>query len=221
MIIPHSTHDLDIKVPDKVTKVGLKISGGADSAITGYILSKYVATERPEIKIIPITVDQEGKAYQVLFAKKVIDFYKDTFGERFFSKHETAFSPIPEANNYIKTQDELTQSLYKNNVIQFHFAGITLNPPVGSIPKTVYDDGWIDPPDRKRTGTLKNIYVDSRCLPLINFDKKAVAELYNYFNVFDTLFPLTRSCEIDTDDFSHHCGKCWFCAEREWGFGKL
>ena len=24
-----------------------------------------------------------------------------------------------------------------------------------------------------------------------------------------------------TDDFSHHCGECWWCKERHWGFGRF
>lgn len=221
MIIQHSRHNLDIKVPDRVSRVGLKISGGADSAIVGYLLSTYVVTERPDLKIVPITVDQEGKAFQLKYAKEIINFYKSVFGDIYLN-HQTAFSAIPESENYIKTQEILANSLYENSVIQFHFAGITSNPPPGSIPSQIYDEGWVDPPDRNRTAEFKDIYVDDyRCLPLINFDKKDVAELYYYYGVFDTLFPRTRSCESYTDDFSEHCGTCWFCAERKWGFGIL
>ena len=46
--------------------------------------------------------------------------------------------------------------------------------------------------------------------PLVNIDKKGVAELYEILGVTDTLFPLTRSCEDFTDDFSKHCEECWF-----------
>jgi 7-cyano-7-deazaguanine synthase in queuosine biosynthesis len=207
-------------VPNNVNRIGLKISGGADSAIVGYILSKYVVDERPDIVIVPITVDQEGKAFQIIFAKRIIEFYKSIFGN-IYTEHKTMVSPLPENENYIKVQEELTKKLYAENEIQFHFAGITLNPPEGSIPFFIYELGWQDPPDRVRTDTFKNVYQDNRCLPLINFDKKDVAELYNYFDVIDTLFPLTRSCEMYTDDFSEHCDNCWFCAERKWGFNKL
>ena len=220
MIIPHSKHILNIAVPNNVNRIGLKISGGADSAIVGYILSKYVVDERPDIVIVPITVDQEGKAFQIIFAKRIIEFYKSIFGN-IYTEHKTMVSPLPENENYIKVQEELTKKLYAENEIQFHFAGITLNPPEGSIPFFIYELGWQDPPDRVRTDTFKNVYQDNRCLPLINFDKKDVAELYNYFDVIDTLFPLTRSCEMYTDDFSEHCDNCWFCAERKWGFNKL
>lgn len=217
MRIPHSKHNLDIVIFHNVSNVGLKISGGADSAITGYMLAKYITEERPNLKIVPITVDQEGKAFQVQFAKRIIEFYKKEFGDIFLD-HETAFSPLPESENYVTTQQLLITSLYKKDKIQFHFAGITQNPPAGAIPSNVYETGWMDPPDRN---VLKNIYEGTSCHPLVNFDKQDVAELYHYFGVFDTLFPLTRSCEQYTTDFEHHCGKCWFCAERQWGFGRL
>jgi hypothetical protein len=220
MIITHSKHNLNIAVDSNVSRIGLKISGGADSAIVGYILSKYIAEERPDAIIVPITVDQEGKAFQIMFAKRIIEYYKTVFGD-VFSEHETGYSPIPESENYITAQETLIDRLYKTKQIQFHFSGITLNPPDGALPKHIYDQGWVDPSDRPRTGTLKPVYQDNRCLPLINFDKKDVAELYDYFGIRDTLFPLTRSCEKYTDDFSVHCDNCWFCAERKWGFGSL
>lgn len=220
MFINHSQDSLDIKLDNSIKNVGLKISGGADSAIVGYILSKYVAEERPDITIIPITVDQEGKAFQITFAKRIVEFYKQEFGN-IFGKHYTSFSPLPESENYIKTQDTLIKSLYEQKIIDFHFAGITLNPPTGSIPDHIYKMGWIDPPDRKRTENKNPIYHTNRCTPLVNIDKQGVAELYRTFGVINTLFPLTRSCESYTNDFSFHCDSCWFCAERKWGFGKL
>jgi len=55
---------------------------------------------------------------------------------------------------------------------------------------------------------------------LINVDKKGVHEHYVRLGVLEELFPLTRSCEIHTTDFSEHCGECWFCKERLWGFGR-
>jgi 7-cyano-7-deazaguanine synthase in queuosine biosynthesis len=221
MIIPHSKQELDIRIPRDVINVGLKISGGLDSAIVGYILSKYVTEERPDVGITPITVDQEGKAYQIQFAKNVIEYYKTVFGD-IYTEHYTGFSPMPEEENYVIAQDKVTKRLYAENKIQFHFAGITANPPQGSIEQRIYDQGFLEPPDRDPSKFLKSIYVDSnRCLPLINFNKQHVSELYDYFDLQNTLFPLTRSCEQYTDDFTQHCNNCWFCGERKWGFGRL
>jgi 7-cyano-7-deazaguanine synthase in queuosine biosynthesis len=62
-----------------------------------------------------------------------------------------------------------------------------------------------------------------RCYrPFANLDKKGIAELYEHFNLMDTLFPITKSCEAKTYDWTTpHCGTCWWCHERQWGFGRL
>ena len=217
MLINNSQQDIEISLPAHIKKVGLKISGGADSAIVGYMLSKYVVTKRPDIKIIPITVQQIGKNYQLIYAKKIIEFYKTEFGD-IFLEHYTDISF--EKDTYIATQEKLMKHLYTENIIDFHFIGLTSNPPLDSIPESIYSSRQTAPPDRNRTKNLKPIYNGTRCAPLINIDKKGVAELYQTLGVIDTLFPLTRSCEILTDNFSKHCERCWFCAERFYGFGR-
>ena len=61
--------------------------------------------------------------------------------------------------------------------------------------------------------------------PIINLNKKEIAEIYKEFGLLDTLFNQTRSCENPsteiTQNFETHCGECWWCKEREWGFGKI
>ena len=56
--------------------------------------------------------------------------------------------------------------------------------------------------------------------PFFNFDKKELAQIYKEYDLLDTLFPVTRSCE-GWQNITGHCGKCWWCEERMWGFGKL
>ncbi len=65
--------------------------------------------------------------------------------------------------------------------------------------------------------------------PLINLDKQGIAEIYKYYKLTETLFNKTRSCEYlepdmveRTNNYNSHCETdCWWCAEREWGFGKI
>ena len=50
-----------------------------------------------------------------------------------------------------------------------------------------------------------------------------LAELYNQYNITNTLFPLTYSCEGSaelTNTHTQHCEKCWWCEERYWAFGR-
>ena len=56
--------------------------------------------------------------------------------------------------------------------------------------------------------------------PIINNDKRDVAKLYRSLNIERELFPYTRSCE-DDKHIDGHCGVCWWCKERIWGFGYL
>jgi hypothetical protein len=211
MIVSNSQQDVVIDLPKNVKHVGLKISGGADSAIVGYMLSKYVVEERPDITIIPITVNQVGKAYQEQFAKQVLGFLKKEFGN-IYGKHYTSTSQ--EFATYASTQDDLMKTLYDGNVIDCHFVGITQNPPVDITPK----EGVKGPKDDREPGTVRPVLAGNSYRLLVNIDKKGVKELYDTFNLMDTLFPLTRSCEDVTDDFSKHCEQCWWCAERYYGF---
>jgi len=211
---------LDFYIPKFVNKIGLRISGGADSAIVSYALAHHIAVSNKHIEIIPITVLHDGKAYQKQYADKILDFIKQKFDINIGS-HYTAFST---SIDYIEVQNNLTNSLYKKNIIDAHFIGITKNPPAQF--SAVWEEKYNlkGPVDDRDTDLKTFIVTDENHIiyrPLKDKDKKDVAQLYKDYGVLDTLFPLTRSCEEYTVNFEQHCGKCWFCQERLWGFGKL
>ena len=62
MKINNSQQDIEIDLPKHYKNVGVKISGGADSAIVAYMVARYCSLERPGLSIVPITVNHEGKA---------------------------------------------------------------------------------------------------------------------------------------------------------------
>lgn len=214
MLIKNSQQDIEINLPPEVKTVGLKISGGADSAITGYLLTKYAHEYRPDIKIQPLTVDQEGKAFQVQFAKRIIEFYKKEF-DNYFLPHITGYSEIEE-RDYVAAQDSILDDLYNSKKIECHFIGLTKNPP----PNKMKSNTGYPPPDRIPQKDLLPQVRGRGHRPFVNIDKRGVREVYEQLGLMDTLFPLTRSCETYTDDFSKHCGECWFCAERFYGFDR-
>lgn len=217
MIIKNSQQDIIIEEDETIKTVGLKISGGADSAIVAYMLSKFVVEERPDIKIIPITTTLKGKPFQLVYSKRVIEFLKNEFGDVFTEHHH---NHAKKGSEYVPTQQILVDSLRATTDMVHVYVGITANPP-----REIYEQWkpWTGPTDNRNGKNFPTRERGHRS-PLINIDKKGVAELYNTLGVMDTLFPITRSCEAwdkwENYDFEKHCEICWWCKERHWGFGK-
>jgi hypothetical protein len=186
-----------------------------------YILSKYKVTERPEITIHPITAVNILKPYQLIFSKKVIEFCEKEFNIK-FAEHLYC-EPVMEGPELQNAQDMLTEGAYKNKIIDCHVTGINCNPP--SDVCNSFNEAVIGERDfrRDRTEEIKSTMPGPRCYrPFANLDKQGIAELYSHFNLMDTLFPITKSCESKTYDWSTpHCGTCWWCHERQWGFNRL
>lgn len=217
---------ISVFFPQGSRKIGLRMSGGADSSIVGYMTCLFVMENnlQNEVTIHPITVDQVGKAYQIATASRVIEFYKSVFPEIKFGEHFTDVSQI-ETRDYSISQTNLTRGLLNTGKIDFYLTGLTANPPDYFI-EQMKNSYIVVPPNRDQNET-RSCYVDgSRVnLPLVNSNKRAVYELYNHFGLMDTLFPITRSCESYdmelTENLTKHCGRCYHCNERKWGFYRL
>lgn len=216
--IDSCNENIFIEIPNNASVVGIRMSGGADTSLLAYMLSEHIMRFSLNVKLLPITIVQIGKSYQEIYAKQVIKFIENKFGNIFLD-HYVDISTI-EKTDYIKQQNLATQYLYSNKKIDCHFSGLTLNPVPEGIPSEIYSAGHYEPPDRIRTGIKRPIQDGRRYTPFINIDKRGISELYNKLGIIDTLFPLTRSCESYTEDFSKHCKKCWHCAERFYGFGR-
>lgn len=211
-------NDIEFNLPQHFKNVGIKISGGADSALIAYMLAKYIKEERSDLTIIPLTVTHALKNYQVEFSNKVINFIEKEFDIKFGQQY-TAMAAGED--DYADTQAILVSKAFEDGVIDCLYMGLTHNPPMEvmmTFAPMVIEAGL---PDRNHTA-LKNPKISpTRYAPLINKDKKEVADLYEQLGLMDTLFPLTRSCECFTTDFTEHCKiKCFHCHERFWGFGR-
>ena len=215
MIVKTSQDTIKINVDPSQTKIGIKLSGGLDSAIVAYLLCKYIHEERPDCTLIPFTVIHSFKPYNLWFASKVKWWLKEHFPT--VQWHKEHFTIHSNGDDYNERMEELQEDLKSKNIIDCKFSGVTANPPL-----EVYKDDTNDEPTpgRDREQELKDT---SFGRILVNIDKKGVAELYKKFGLMDTLFNVTRTCEETELDPSvtPHCGKCWWCEERRWGFGKL
>ena len=52
--------------------------------------------------------------------------------------------------------------------------------------------------------------------------QKIIEAFSEEYNLIDSLFVYTRSCEWEAQNVKDpklgHCGICWWCQERAWGF---
>jgi hypothetical protein len=194
-------------------KVGIRLSGGADSAIIAYMLAIYKRDYRPDLLLRPVTCVNNFKPYQEIFAKNVVKKITELTGVE-FDEH---YVGQVDGDHYVSQQSTFSNKLYEERKLDIHFMGETMNPPMNVEDDWNFTGGGRDNSRNDPAPTFIPVCINK---PIRNLNKQGVKELYDHFGVTDTLFPVTRSCEIHTLDFTNHCGRCWFCLERHWGFGR-
>jgi 7-cyano-7-deazaguanine synthase in queuosine biosynthesis len=189
--------------------IGVSMSGGADSSILFYILLKYASG--------PIHVFSCGNGktnYQEpIGAMRVINR-----SMQLLDRTDVTMHVHWKKHKLMHNMFDLEEMKRAN--INILYSGFTLPPPVGDI--TDYDTKAAFVPDDIPRVNRSQYYEDHNgkiYLPFANIDKKGVAKLYKELDVED-LYSYTRSCENLTLT-AGHCGKCWWCKERFWAFGKL
>ena len=223
MIFKTSQGNIKIHIPKQYTKIGIKASGGLDSTILSYMLALYKRDKRPDIDIIPCTLIESTKPFQFMYSSMSLQKIEELVGIKF----GTHYFNMVHTHLIHEGQDNLMLSLYNDEILECHYYGVTLNPPVDAFP---IQDG-ADPERFPLPGGKKHPVIDGKTnfQPFVNIDKKGICELYESLDVLDELFPLTHSCEMTHGDYlmqldlSKHCGldDCWWCQERLWGFGRL
>jgi len=222
MTFPNSQGDVEIYMPEN-TKVLIKCSGGADSSLFLYMLAKYRHECNPSITITIASSVNVDLPYQYVIAKRVAEYVNSVYPMGDYKHHHRDNRG---GEFYPSDMNLLTDAL--DDITDKQYMLVTLNPPIEEMKAhNMYNDERCDfrdagAPDlfSLKSGLIsENNWDHNR--PFARHDKRGIAEFYDNLGIRDTLFPLTRSCEEETTDFSSHCGTCWFCLEREWGFGEL
>lgn len=213
----------NVKIPVPEGTLGISCSGGADSTALLYTLMKEV----PDQKIIVYTAIENWRDFRILAGPAVSTIIGKTIQK---VGHRDVEHKILYQNNI--GQDFVTDNLYKNPIkdmqdgkISILYNAITATPEK----ETALSFGNINESMKKEIlkrlpGQNAETWTDGGlCMPFRNHDKKTVRDIYNHYDVMDWLYPLTFSCEWAENDFDNpvHCGKCWWCHERQWAFGRL
>lgn len=226
MTFTNSFGDVTIDIPQG-TNVLVKLSGGADSAILLYMLAKYRHELNPTMRFVIATTVAQPKPFQLIFAEQVINYVNSVYP---MGDYLHVTNTANNEQDYTPKQEALIDSVQDKYTMMY--SGITSNPPTSAMAEHgMLTDERVairdhDAPDKysiyewplAKPGYM-GYYKSNR--PFANHHKKATAEFYTNLGVMESLFSLTRSCEDPTTNFTYHCGTCWFCLERKWGFESL
>lgn len=201
------------EIPDYNGPVGILVSGGADSALILYLaMLKY--TEKIHIFT---TVIGEGKTSSILGSAKVIHECIRLTGNRNIEQH---ISYVDHKTKPPFNLPLLAKEYLQKGEIEALFFGSNVEPDPSITAN--WSGGPSTLSNTRDPGITRDQFMwEGWCLPWINMTKKDIANVYKKYDLLDSLFPLTRSCVGDYLPEKPHCGDCWWCKEREWGFGKL
>jgi 7-cyano-7-deazaguanine synthase in queuosine biosynthesis len=202
---------IDIDIHDSAP-VGITVSGGADSAVLLYTLLK---NSVQPVHIYSFLSDTKGAVVEP-YVDRVVAKCVELAGNSNIVHHKERITTQTPKVLALTLKERIEQG-----EISIAYYGSTKFPPSDVI-NTFNEKLDEELLDTRGAGIDRDVYVFNNYIyrPFINLDKKDISKLYSSLDLLDSLYPLTRSCEnIYSPD--RHCGKCFWCEERHWGFGYL
>jgi len=217
-VIPSGIIQLDdISVKMYPGPVGIMVSGGVDSAILLYYLMKHT---KDTIHIYTTGSNLKYRRNSII-APRVVEKCIQLTGNNNVVHHIHYDEAATESSMIDAPQKDIDKQ--EINIV---YDGTTMNPPndIASKFTPAFEFDYTRKDSADNVMTYRN---DKFYMPWANTDKKGIAQMYRKENLIDSLLPTTRSCEYDPtcdyfdnikDPGLEHCGECWWCKEREWGF---
>ena len=226
---------IDFDIDPKYKKIGVNLSGGADSSILFYMVCNYLKeNNRTDTSVSALSCANDLKhRWNVRKAADVINFTIDNLE---FNPIDTHYSYYRDFQN-VEYFHAVEQQLVIDGRIDLIISGVTSNPIVnadvvdsmGQLVNLNETGLAVRNTDGKAKTTHGTDAGHGYYTPFINTDKRFVAAMYDHYGVRDGLLPLTRSCEATPEPGASYdpefektpCGDCWWCLERKWAFGTL
>lgn len=222
---------IEIGIPLENKPVAVFISGGPDSAITTYLVVKTIKDLGFNNPVYPITTEFMARPYNIKHAWNVLHKIEELLNFKF---EQHLIFPMP--NHAQKITDEDKKVIMSKNIDEYFrrykiytlFNGLTANPPENAIIDTPYAQRQVE--RNSINIVLEKLNQRSAQYPLLFAHKQIAAYFFKKFDLLDSLFPLTRSCEaelVESQYFTKTCFEvrpseklCWWCQERKWGFNQ-
>lgn len=196
-------------------KIAVSLSGGADSALLAFLLSRLIVEQKLNIEVHIITNVRMWKSrpWQRKNSIDVFNWLYNNFPQVKYIRHENFIAPeleygvsgpiFVDKNNNAKSGDQISVKSHAEYIcfrenIDAWFAGMTKNPEDPNITLRMKDrdqefDGSIDPLIFKNEHMIM-------CHPFRYHDKRWIMTQYKKYSL-DSLLNLTRSCEGDNNSY--------------------
>lgn len=224
---------MNIHVDKDWQRIGISLSGGADSALLAYLIIKQT---NADIYFTTQIRMWKTRPWQRHIAQQVVNWFRFNFPNQ-IEHIENFIPPEMEEPNTTFITDEYGATKPGNRIIlRAHnewvahtynldawFAAVNQNPSInipGALPER--DEGVL-PLHMKHMGV--DVYH-----PFVNTTKDKIIKEYFKHDIKD-LLKLTRSCEGEFDDLDYttyvpgqevpECGNCFWCKEREWAIEQV
>lgn len=174
--------------------IGVLVSGGIDSAITYYLLTKLNIENNNIFNITPYTILRKEGSKK--YALPIINYVQKKFNLPITDLNVVGDNTLPE----IQQVDSGVNDIF-NKGADFVYLGII----------SARDEHRVNWSKFKFAETVRKKY------PLLNLEKSHVIDLYIQHNLLD-LLEMTYSCAIDE---INACNSCNGCNERNWGLKEM
>ena len=246
----YRTSHLDIPFDPNWKRIGVNLSGGADSALMTYLLCKIIKENKFDIAVDIITYQRcwETRPWQGYISQQVYMWLLNKFAG-IVSKRHLCYIP-PELEHGVigpivdgRSGDQIIVGSYNRFSAWHHKLDAVYNA-TSKNPDNLREDRMRNRDKDAAQGHLKDLWdenprVRSVFVHPFRFVKKDwIVAQYHIHNIID-LYKITRSCE---GDINHHenvrkacghfrdyndgmhipeCGECWWCEERAWAESRV
>ena len=186
-----------IELPEEKKRIGVMLSGGADSALLLYMIAKEQFLHNADHDIIPLTIARSDGA--VLYSPGIVNYVNKFFGMNIPQPVQIGKPDLPH-KDVVRLG---VVAAFAKHKLDYVYLGETQLPPDPVL--GVY-------PVRSQQSPHQQVI-----LPFVDLYKTHVIDMY-YTLRQEELLKLTHSC---TERTIWRCDECFNCSERAWAFNKL
>ena len=236
---------LTIPLDTRWQRIGINLSGGADSALLTYLLCTIIQRNNLDTKVDVITYQRcwETRPWQGYISLQVFDKLKDMFPYIIENRYTTYIPPEIEhgvigASINGKSGDQIIVGSY-NKFAAWEYKLDAVYNATSKNPDDLREDRMTNRDKDAEDGVITDVWfysgkVKSTFVHPFRFVKKDwIVAQYHIRNILD-LYDTTRSCEGDINHMENikeacghfrdynagmyipECKQCWWCEERDW-----